>query len=101
MQGIEQRLRLLLPDGLALIGAELLDLALDLVDPTELLQRELGDLALVRCVQIEELAPRVRLMRACTFKRCRGHQRLTDPREFLMGQFAAGHEQYANLRAVE
>ena len=60
MQGIEQRLRLLLPDGLALIGRKRLDLALDLVDPRELLQRELGDLALVRCMQIEELAPRVR-----------------------------------------
>ena len=45
MQGIEQRLRLLLPDGLALIGRNLLDLTLDLVDPRELLQRELGDLA--------------------------------------------------------
>ena len=48
MQGIEQRLRLLLPDGLALIGLQRLDLTLDLVDPRELLQRELGDLALVR-----------------------------------------------------
>ena len=57
MQGIEQRLRLLLPDGLALIGAELLDLALDLVDSRELLQRELGDLALIGRMQIEELAP--------------------------------------------
>lgn len=55
MQGIEQRIRLLLPNGLALIGAELLDLALDLVNTTELLQRELGNLALVRRVQIEEL----------------------------------------------
>ena len=60
MQGIEQRLRLLLPDGLALIGRKLPDLALDLVDPTELLQRELGDLALIGCMQIKELAPRVR-----------------------------------------
>jgi hypothetical protein len=49
---------------LALIGAELLDLALDLVDPRELLQRELGDLALIGRVQIEELAPRVSLMRS-------------------------------------
>ena len=59
MQGIEQRLRLLLPDGLAMIGAELLDFTLNLVDPTELLQRELCDLALIGRMQIEELAPRV------------------------------------------
>ncbi|MNL55550.1 hypothetical protein D3C87_1789720 [compost metagenome] len=45
---------------MALIGRNLLDLTLDLVDPRELLQRDLGDLALVRRVQIEELAPRVR-----------------------------------------
>jgi hypothetical protein len=57
VQGIEQRLCLLLPDGLALFSAELFDLTLDLVDLRELLQCELGDLALVRCVQIEELAP--------------------------------------------
>jgi hypothetical protein len=31
---------------LALIGLQRLDLTLDLVDPSELLQRELGDLAL-------------------------------------------------------
>ena len=47
MQGIEQRLRLLLPDGLALIGRKLLDLTLDFVDPRKLLQRELGDLPVI------------------------------------------------------
>ncbi len=60
MQGIKQRFRLSLPDGLALIGTQLLDLALDLVDATELLQRELGDLTLVGRMQVKELAPRVR-----------------------------------------
>lgn len=64
MQGIKQRFRLLLPDGLALIGRKLFDPALDLIHPRELLQRELGDLALIGRVQIEELAPRVRVMRS-------------------------------------
>jgi len=64
VQGIKQWLRLLLPDGLALIPRKLLDLALDLVVPRELLQSEFGDLALIGGVQIEELAPRVRFMRS-------------------------------------
>jgi hypothetical protein len=64
VQDIKQRLRLLLPDGLALIGRKLFDRTLDLVDPRELLQRELGDLALVGGMQVKELAPRVRLMRS-------------------------------------
>lgn len=64
MQGVQNRLRSLLPDCKALLGAELLDLTLDLIDSGELLQRALGNLALVGRVQIEELAPRVGLMRS-------------------------------------
>ena len=60
VQCIQQWLGVLLPHGLALIGAQVLDLALDVIDPGELLQREAGDLALVRRMQIEELAPGVR-----------------------------------------
>ena len=60
VQRIEHRLGVLLPDGLALIGVQLLDLAFDVVDLGELLQRELGDLALVGRMQVKELAPGVR-----------------------------------------
>ena len=60
VQRIEHRLGVLLPDGLALIGVQLLDLAFDVVDLGELLQRELGDLALVGRMQVKEFAPGVR-----------------------------------------
>ena len=59
VQCIEQRLGVLLPDGLALIGAQLPGLAFDVVDLGELLQREAGELAFVRCMQVAELAPGV------------------------------------------
>ena len=48
---------MLLPHGFALSGARLLDLALDVVNLGELLQREPGDLAFVRRMQVEEFAP--------------------------------------------
>jgi hypothetical protein len=56
VQRVEQGFCLLLADGSSLIGVEILDLTLDRVDLGELLQRELGDLALVGRVQIKELA---------------------------------------------
>lgn len=59
VQVVQERLRSLPPDCQTLLGAELLDLTLDLVDAGQLLQRALGDPALVGRVQIEELAPRV------------------------------------------
>lgn len=40
MQCIEHHLAVLLPDGLALIGVQILHLAFDVVDLGELLQRE-------------------------------------------------------------
>jgi hypothetical protein len=40
-----------------LLARWLLGGPLDLVDPRELHQREFGDLALVGCVQVEDLAP--------------------------------------------
>lgn len=49
-----------LPRGLALFGSEFRALALDVIDPGELLLHEFGDLALVGCVQVEELASGVR-----------------------------------------
>ena len=57
MQCIKYGLGVLLPNALALIGVQLLDLALDVVDLGELLQREPGKLALVRRMQVEEFAP--------------------------------------------
>ena len=51
---------MLLPNGFALIGAQLLDLALDVVDLGKLLQREAGNLAFVRRMQVKEFAPSVR-----------------------------------------
>ena len=56
MQGVQDRPGLLLPNGLPLFGVQFFDFALDLIDPGELLQGELGDLALVGRVQVEELA---------------------------------------------
>ena len=44
---------MLLADGLALIGVQFLDLTLDVVDLGELLQREAGELAFVRRMQVE------------------------------------------------
>jgi len=60
-QDIEQRLRFLWPDGLAPIVCKRFEPARDLIDPTELLQRELEDLSLVRCAQIKENLRRARL----------------------------------------
>lgn len=60
VQGVQERPRSLLPNCEALLSAELLDLTLDLVNAGQLLQRTLGDLALVGRVLIEELATRVR-----------------------------------------
>ena len=57
MQCIKYGLGVLLPNALALIGVQLLDLALDVVDLGELLQREPGKLAFVRRMQVEEFAP--------------------------------------------
>jgi hypothetical protein len=59
VQGVEQRASLLLSYRLSFLGCQVLDLALDLVNLAELLERELGDLALVGRVQFEELAPGV------------------------------------------
>jgi hypothetical protein len=60
VQGVQHGFRLLLSHRLSCLGLQVLDLTLDLVDLAELLERELGDLALVGCVQVEELAPGVR-----------------------------------------
>ena len=60
VQRVEHRLGVPLAHGLALVGAECLDLTLDVVDLGKLLQRELGDLAFVGRVQVEELAPGMR-----------------------------------------
>ena len=60
MQRIEDGLGVLLPHGLALIGIELLGIALDVVDLGELLQGEPGDLAFVCRMQVKEFAPGVR-----------------------------------------
>lgn len=57
MKSVQDRPGLLLPNGLPLLGVQLFDVPLDLIDPGELLQGELGDLALVGRVQVEELAP--------------------------------------------
>ena len=51
---------MLLPNALALIGVQLLDLALDVVDLGELLQREPGNLGFVGRMQVKEFAPRMR-----------------------------------------
>ena len=51
---------MLLADRLALISIQRLGLALNVVNLDELLQREACNLALVGCVQIKELAPRMR-----------------------------------------
>ena len=59
MQRIEQWFGVLLPDRLALIGALVFALALDVVDHSDLLQREACNLAFVRRMQIKEFAPRV------------------------------------------
>ena len=64
MQCLQDRPGLLLPNGLPLLGPQLFDFALDVIDPGELLQGELGDLALVGRVQVEELAPCMRVMRS-------------------------------------
>jgi hypothetical protein len=45
---------------MALVGVEILEFALDLVNRANLLQGAFGDLALVGHVQIKELAPCVR-----------------------------------------
>ena len=60
MQGVQHRFALGLPDLQAHIGIELFDLALNVVDPGELLQSEPGDLALVGRMQVKEFAPGVR-----------------------------------------
>ena len=60
VQCIEHRFTVLLPDGLALIGVQLLDLAFDVVNLGELLQCEPGDLAFVGRMQVKEFAPGVR-----------------------------------------
>ena len=60
VQCIEHRLGVLLPDGLALSGVQLLDLAFDVVNLGELLQREPGDLAFLGRMQVKEFAPRMR-----------------------------------------
>ena len=60
MQRIEHGLGVLLANGLTLIGVQFLNLALDVVNLGKLLQREPGKLAFVGCMQVEELAPRVR-----------------------------------------
>jgi len=56
VQRIEDRLGVLLPDGLALIGAQVFHLALNVVDLGELLQGEPGKLAFVGRMQVEEFA---------------------------------------------
>ena len=60
MQRIEHRLAVLLPNALAQIGVELFDLALNVVDLAELLQREPGELTFVCRMQVKEFAPGVR-----------------------------------------
>ena len=60
MQRIEHRFGVLLAQTQTLLHVEFFDLALDFVNPRELLQRELGDLALVGRMQVKELAPGVR-----------------------------------------
>ena len=64
MQPLVQRIgdssRLALPYRLALVGVEVVDLALDARTALEELQRLLADLAAVVDPQLVELAPRVR-----------------------------------------
>ena len=63
MQRIEHRFGVLLSNALALLGVQLLDLALDVVDLAQLLQREPGQLTFIRRVQVKEFAPSVRRKR--------------------------------------
>ena len=74
MQRIEDGLGVLLSDGLALIGAQFLDIALDVVDLGELLQGEPGDLDFVCRMQVKEFAPGVR--RAARLQDAIGKSRL-------------------------
>jgi hypothetical protein len=59
MQGIGDRPCALLPDRQALVRGKRLHFALDLIELADVLERGLRDLALVRRMQIEELATRV------------------------------------------
>lgn len=60
MQRLGDRPTPRLPDATPLIGIQVLHLALDLVEPGEVLDASLRDLALVGRVQFDELAPRMR-----------------------------------------
>jgi len=50
----------------AFIGGQVFDLALDLVELGDVVQRLSSNLALVVCMQLEEVAPSVRLMWSST-----------------------------------
>ena len=72
MQRIGDRLGLGLSDLAARVRIELMPFTLDGVELSEVLERLLGELAVVVCVQIEELAPRVR--QAAAFEHALGQQ---------------------------
>ncbi len=54
---VQHRFALLLPGCPSLVNTHCLDLLLDLVDRGELIERKLGELALVGRMQVKELAP--------------------------------------------
>ena len=85
MQGIQERLRPGLTDTLPFVSSEVFDLALNLVDLGNLLQRTFSDLAFVARMQVKEFSPGMR--QATDFKHAVG-QRLLVARVIVTNQAA-------------